>query len=457
MGNESEGKGWRRNIWGTRVREKDREEIYGEQGRKETIVMEKYEMKEIHTKEELTKVFEEEEDLVIVQHKRVARVLLRFAGHLSFEPQIKEVLTFIPLTAPKKILGTPCVDTTMTTAREKALYVIVRLHEEAHEEAVEAAKQFGAVRILLVDYELFAEISRQENPHMDFLCVGFTKCGTTSLSNALRECPEIVLPKGKETFYMHWRNKYDDAPERFRHKYFPEQDPDKLYGDIEPSYHGSARNVYECFGPEVKLLFLVRQPSLATFSYYKMLMRRPRNYRYVRYYQGFHRYSVKLFTKFANEEIYTERKDRFQYDKWINEYLQYFRPEQIKVVVMEELMRNPEEQMKEIQEFIGVKHPICVEQMPNSNEGSAVSANWLGAYINYRYYASIRGRKENTTRSKKQKLFFRFARWVQRYTTIENHDKMTDEQKRKMDAFYKPSVERLEKMTGLPVRKLWDI
>ena len=51
------------------MREKDREEIYGEQGRKETIVMEKYEMKEIHTKEELTKVFEEEEDLVIVQHK----------------------------------------------------------------------------------------------------------------------------------------------------------------------------------------------------------------------------------------------------------------------------------------------------------------------------------------------------------------------------------------------------
>ena len=182
------------------MREKDREEIYGEQGRKETIVMEKCEMKEIHTKEELTKVFEEEEDLVIVQHKRVARVLLRFAGHLPFQPQIKEVLTFIPLTAPKEILGTPCVDTTMTTARAKALYVIVCLHEEAHEEAVEAAKQFGAVRILLVDYEVFAEISRQENPHMDFLCVGFTKCGTTSLSNALRECPEIVLPKGKETF-----------------------------------------------------------------------------------------------------------------------------------------------------------------------------------------------------------------------------------------------------------------
>lgn len=30
MGNESEGKGWRRNIWGMRVREKDGEEIYGE-------------------------------------------------------------------------------------------------------------------------------------------------------------------------------------------------------------------------------------------------------------------------------------------------------------------------------------------------------------------------------------------------------------------------------------------
>ena len=67
--------------------------------------MEKCEMKEIHTKEELTKVFEEEEDLVIVQHKRVARVLLRFAGHLPFQPQIKEVLTFIPLTAPNTLRG----------------------------------------------------------------------------------------------------------------------------------------------------------------------------------------------------------------------------------------------------------------------------------------------------------------------------------------------------------------
>ena len=28
MGNKSEGKGWRRNIWGTRVREKAGEEIY---------------------------------------------------------------------------------------------------------------------------------------------------------------------------------------------------------------------------------------------------------------------------------------------------------------------------------------------------------------------------------------------------------------------------------------------
>lgn len=64
---------------------------------------------------------------------------------------------------------------------------------------------------------------------------------------------------------MHWRNKYDDAPERFRHKYFPEQNPDKLYGDIEPSYHGSARNVYECFGPEVKLLFWYDSRRLRRF------------------------------------------------------------------------------------------------------------------------------------------------------------------------------------------------
>ena len=45
------------------MRVKDRKEIYGEQGRKETIVMEKYEMKEIHTKEELTKYLKRKKTL----------------------------------------------------------------------------------------------------------------------------------------------------------------------------------------------------------------------------------------------------------------------------------------------------------------------------------------------------------------------------------------------------------
>lgn len=414
-------------------------------------------MKEITSKEQLLHQAENDEKIVIVQHKRVARVLTRYLQREEYGEKIQEILTLLPLMQKKKILGVSCMDRSMMQVIEDAVYYVVKLPKDLHKEAVEILREFGVEQICLIDYEVFAAISKEENPQLDFLCCGFTKCGTTSLSNALRKHPQIVLPKGKETFYLHWRNKYDDSPEIFRKKYMSERQEGKLYGDIEPSYHLSARDVYECFGPDVKLLFLVRQPSKATYSYFKMLMRRPRKKKYVDYYRQYKKYSVDLFSRFVEEEIYTEMKDRYRYDKWIREYLEFFPAEQIKVVVMEELIDNPTEVLQEIQEFIGVTQFKHYEKLPYSNEGSGVSRGWISAYINYRYYASIRGKKEHLERSRKQKLFFRFAKWAQKYTVLENEEKMTEEQKRELDDFYRPSVERLEALLGRSLKKTWEM
>ena len=82
--------------------------------------------------------------------------------------------------------------------KETAL-VLCCIHPKYQESAKAALEQSEFSNIADIDYELYCQLAREENVPLDFLCVGFTKCGTSSLQAALVKHPEIYLPKKKET------------------------------------------------------------------------------------------------------------------------------------------------------------------------------------------------------------------------------------------------------------------
>lgn len=411
-------------------------------------------MEKVRTERELLERLEGHK-IILVECKRTANVMARYLKGQGLLEQVESVLLAPRSKGLKSYQGVACRKMRRTDVFPDGIYLVVELRENYHQVALDQLDKLGNTNVILVDYELFAELSRRENPKLDFMCVGFTKCGTTSLNNAFRMNEEIRMPKGKETFYLHWRNSYDNAPERFREKYFSDLPEDVLRGNVEPSYHVSARGVYECFGPDIKLLFMVREPVGATFSYYKMLMRRPRKMDYVNYYKKYRKYSVELFSEFMEDKIYSEEIDRFQYDKWIEQYLQYFSKDQIKIIVFEELLRDTKRVMDEIQDFIGIKNKLVYEELPHSNDGSSVSRGYLSAYINCKYYRVIRLRKENTELPIKHKLFYEFAKRAQKFTTMDNQEKLTSEQRAKLQEFYRPSVKRLGELLGRDMEKFW--
>lgn len=411
-------------------------------------------MEKVRTEKELLERLQGS-GIVLVECKRTANVMARYLRGQGLLGQVSGVLLAPRSKGLKTYQGVACRKLKRAEIDSGSVYLVVELRENYHQAALDELEKLGNANVVLVDYELFAELSRRENPKLDFLCVGFTKCGTTSLNNAFRMNEEIRMPTGKETFYLHWRNNYDDAPERFQKKYFSDMPEGVLRGNVEPSYHVSARGVYECFGTDIKLLFMVREPVGATFSYYKMLMRRPRKMDYVDYYKKYKKYSTEIFSDFVRDKIYSEEIDRFQYDKWIGQYLQYFSREQIKVVVFEELLRDTKRVMDEIQDFIGIQNKLVYEELPHSNDGGSVSRGYLSAYFNLRYYQAIRNRKENTELSFKQKRFLEFAKWAQRFTTVENQEKLTPEQRSQLQEFYLPSVKRLGELIGRDMEKFW--
>ncbi len=411
-------------------------------------------MKKVSTERELLEGIQGSE-IMLVECKRTANVMARYLKGQGLLEHVAGVLLAPRSKGRKSYQGIPCRKMKRAELIPGCVCLVVELWEDYHQVALDELEKLGADNVVLVDYELFADISRRENPKLDFMCVGFTKCGTTSLNNAFRMNEEIRMPKGKEPFYLHWRNSYENSPERFYQKYFSDMPEGVLRGNVEPSYHVSARGVYECFGKDIKLLFMVREPVGATFSYYKMLMRRPRKMDYVDYYKRHKKYSTEIFSEFMRDKIYSEEIDRFQYDKWIGQYLKFFSRDQLKIVVFEDLLRDTKRVMDEIQDFIGVKNKLVYEELPHSNDGSSVSRGYLSAYINFKYYLAIRNRKENTELSFKQEKFLDFAKWAQKFTTVENNEKVTPQQRAELQDFYRPSVKRLGELLGRDMEKFW--
>ncbi len=178
-------------------------------------------MNTIISREELLQAVKTAEQVVLCEKEKVARGMVRFLMREGLDEKIEGIAVFREMkNDQKKVFGKRFQEIKYFEENKDALYMVIQLRNEAHLEVLDTLQERGYRNVALVDYEVFASILQEENPHLDFACVGFTKCGTTSLSAALRKLKEVYLPKGKETFYLHWYNKYENAPDKLKKKYF---------------------------------------------------------------------------------------------------------------------------------------------------------------------------------------------------------------------------------------------
>ena len=308
-------------------------------------------------------------------------------------------------------------------------------------------------QIVDVDYPLLASMSWRDHVKLDFLCVGFPKTGTTSLHAALRKNKRIYLPREKETKYGNWKYSYLDAPERFREMYCQNIPEDSLFGGVEPSYFQKASFVYETYGPDVKLIFMLRNPADATYSYFKMMMRRSVETEMRKYYRKYRKYCPDMFQDYMQDFTYSNKDQRFQYDIWIREYLKYFRKEQMMFLIFEEVIREPERILNEVQKFIGVK-PKKFTELPHSNSGKEVARDYLCYRINAKLQRMKLNRKEDAD-PKQRERFRQFQKWVWKYTLIENNEKIPEADREELLEFYKLSIQETERLVGKSLEGLW--
>lgn len=297
----------------------------------------------------------------------------------------------------------------------------------------------------------------KRNFKIDFLCVGFNKCGTSTLDAILREWEKIYLPENqKETFFVQWYKKCKNPMKEYQELYYPnyfnKNYYNRLIGSVEPSYYCKAKDVYECYGNDIKLIFMIREPIKATFSMFKMRLRKVHNKKYYEYYKKYDN-AEKMFDQYINEFIEEKEERCFFYDEYFNEYLKYYKKDQIMVIILEEFIKNPQKILQDVSDFLNIKGNLYID-IPKINEGKKISKNYLCAKINYKLY-----RIETILRNKKpcyiSKKFNRFEKIIYKITLIKNNTNITQKQKKILRKIYKNTIIKTSEIANRNLKDIW--
>jgi len=178
-----------------------------------------------------------------------------------------------------------------------------------------------------------------------FLICGAHKAGTTALYKFLARHPDVLMSEPKETGFFH--EHYDKGWEWFA-SHFRGYDEHAAVGEASSMTMASAKapgRIAERL-PEVKLLFLLRNPIERAYSHYH-----------------YHLYTGKAATPASFSEVIRDEENPFRneivrlgrYDRQIPQFDEHFSRNQMKIILQEDLREETESVVRDVCRFIGIE------------------------------------------------------------------------------------------------------
>ncbi|MBU0766666.1 sulfotransferase [Patescibacteria group bacterium] len=185
----------------------------------------------------------------------------------------------------------------------------------------------------------------------NFLIIGATKAGTTSLHHYLGQHPEIYMLPQKETNFFAQESSLCmlDRTVTNKQEYlelFKDANNEKIIGETSPAYLcviDAPKRIFEMI-PDVKLTAILRNPTERAYSHY--LMRRRQNKEA--------RESFEEVIEDIDIDPMRSYKSRGFYGEQLERYFKYFTHEQLKIFLYEDFTSSPQKVIKGLCEFLEV-------------------------------------------------------------------------------------------------------
>ena len=196
----------------------------------------------------------------------------------------------------------------------------------------------------------------------DFLVVGAMKAGSTTLMDYLAGHKEVGMPKEEINYFDKDAN--FEKGEQWYSKWFKRFTNSKIIGEKTPAYCYEPKAVERIFNqnPNMKLVWILRDPVKRTYSNY---------WHYIRIGKELLSFENCLIqeSKRIKKDIYKGYFKRSVYADQVERYLEYFSMSQMHFIIFEEFIKNPEEGLQSLSEFLNIT-PTKFSQKPLvSNKG----------------------------------------------------------------------------------------
>ncbi len=298
------------------------------------------------------------------------------------------------------------------------------------------------------------------NLKIDFLCVGFQKCATTTLDGLLRQYSGIALPDIKEIHMDEWYRRCDDPMEIIKQKFFGGNWEGKKIGIIDPNLCDYPRLIRRYMGTEIKLIFMMRNPVNRLFSYYKMALMLGVPEVYKSSMNGKEiRYVAKSFDRYIKEKLQDKNKGISllwgNYIDIISNFEHYFKRDMMKFIIFEEYLNAPEKYVREIFDFLDIPYQRLDFELWKGR-GDRIPKNKFCFEVNRKISLM---REEVRCNPKATLNQFRIAdtlvEKVNKWTTMKNDEKMSQDAKKHLETYYGGSVRRLEQYLDTDLSQVW--
>lgn len=181
----------------------------------------------------------------------------------------------------------------------------------------------------------------------DFLILGVTKCGTTSLYSYLTKHPKIRSAYKKEIHFFDDTYKAKKGMRLYKN-YFPDKNQtDELIGEATPCYFWLENCLTEIFKNcfKTKMIVIFRNPVKGAISEYFRLKRRGKE--------------EKSFAEALEVSVGSEKWVRYFsagcYSYHLKRWLEYFPQEQIHIVILDDLVTHPADEVNKVFKFLGLQ------------------------------------------------------------------------------------------------------
>lgn len=307
----------------------------------------------------------------------------------------------------------------------------------------------------------------------DFIIGGAMKSGTTTLHHILNSHPDIEIPKGEIGFFdidniiehsdfnffnqskkLWFGQNLDSDPKMYWDWYLSKFSGEKggLKGEDSTTYLASsiAAKRIALQDKKIKMIFILRQPTLRAYSHYFHLVRSERTS---------HSFED-LLQKNAHSIL-----NRSLYKKQLEAYYKYIPQNQIKVILFEDLFNNLNDTILEISSFLNIDFSKFNLSKLNTHQNKAYYPKYLNLHLLIqKHFANNSKRYLNNLPNSEEiqvlpsSLFNRISWKIYNKINpkiVRSVPPINIDTKNHLDQYFKNELEGLDSMIGKDINKVW--